>query len=166
MPKKLTQEEFIRRANEIHNGRYDYSKVQYVNGTTPVIIICPEHGEFVQKPSSHLGGHGCRKCYDESLIGKNKYNRESFIEKARSVHGDKYDYSSVEFVNTYTPPLPSFALFMVNSIKNRMTILCMDAVFVVVEQKWITNHLLKPQSILMVSDTTTQRWIMYHPLKR
>lgn len=103
MPKKLTQEEFIRRANEIHNGRYDYSKVQYVNGTTPVIIICPEHGEFVQKPSSHLGGHGCRKCYDESLIGKNKYNRESFIEKARSVHGDKYDYSSVEFVNTYTP---------------------------------------------------------------
>lgn len=57
----------------------------------------------------------------------------------------------------HTPPLLSFALFMVNSIKNRMTILCMDAVFVVVEQKWITNHLLKPQSILMVSDTTTRR---------
>ena len=103
MPKKLTQEEFIRRANETHKGRYDYSKVEYIGSAIPITIICSKHGEFKQKPTSHLGGHGCRKCYNESLIGKNKYNRESFISKARSVHGNKYDYSSVEFVNTYTP---------------------------------------------------------------
>ncbi|MBQ2397368.1 MAG: hypothetical protein II304_10105 [Bacteroidales bacterium] len=62
MPKKLTQEEFIKRANNVHNGKYDYSKVKYVNSSTKVCVICPIHGEFFQIGSDHLLGSGCPKC--------------------------------------------------------------------------------------------------------
>lgn len=103
MPKKLTREEFIERARKVHGERYDYSKVVYTDCFTPVVIVCPKHGEFVQKPTAHLGGHGCRCCYDESLVGKNKYDLEAFIKKARETHGNKYDYSAVKYVNTTTP---------------------------------------------------------------
>lgn len=91
--KKLSKEEFILRAREMHGWKYDYSKVEYVNSKTPVCIICPEHGEFWQSPSMHLQGQGCRKCY-----GNYKSNTEEFIEKARKVHEDKYNYSKVEYV--------------------------------------------------------------------
>ena len=63
--KKLSRDEFIKRANEVHKSRYDYSKVQYINGTTKVIIICPVHGEFLQTPQSHLNGQGCKQCYND-----------------------------------------------------------------------------------------------------
>lgn len=103
MPKKLTQEEFIRRATEKHGGRYDYSKVQYVNGTTPVIIICPEHGEFSIKPQKHLAGQGCKPCgyiRNRTTIRK---TTEYFIERARKKHGDKYDYSRVVYKGADDP---------------------------------------------------------------
>lgn len=57
-----TQETFIKRANEPHNGQYDYSKTEYVDGRTKILIICPKHGEFMQSPSGHLRGNGCRRC--------------------------------------------------------------------------------------------------------
>ena len=63
MSKKLTTEEFIRKAIEVHGDKYDYSKVEYKNNSTKVTIICPEHGEFEQVPSNHLYGHGCPVCY-------------------------------------------------------------------------------------------------------
>ena len=59
MPRKLTQEEFIKRAREVHGDKYDYSKVEYINANSKVCIICPEHGEFWQKPANHLLGCGC-----------------------------------------------------------------------------------------------------------
>ena len=59
----LTLEEFIKRANEVHGiGRYDYSKVNYINMNTNVIITCPKHGDFPQTPLNHLQGCGCKKC--------------------------------------------------------------------------------------------------------
>lgn len=63
MPKKLTTEEFIERANKVHNRKYDYSKAVYVNDSTNVYIICPEHGCFLQKPANHIWlKHGCPIC--------------------------------------------------------------------------------------------------------
>ena len=97
MPRKLTQEEFIKRAREVHGDKYDYSKVEYVNANSKVCIICSEHGEFWQKPASHLLGCGCIEC-----AGKKKYTKKIFIEKAKKVHGDKYDYSKVEYANNKT----------------------------------------------------------------
>ena len=99
---RLTTEEFIVRAKKIHSERYNYSKTEYTNNHTKVCIICLEHGEFWQTPAMHLKGNGCPKCAKE----KNRNNRfdttEVFINKAKMVHGDKYDYSKVEYVDSYT----------------------------------------------------------------
>ena len=170
MGKKLTTEEFIERAKEIHGNKYDYSKIEYNGINTNVCIICPEHGEFWQTPSHHLRGCGCQKCSkkyhytnDEFIeLCKKKYNNtkldfskvkyisimkpvciichekdrfgnehgefyavpnnllrnkksgcikcedkaklttEEFIERAKEIHGNKYDYSKVEYVNAQT----------------------------------------------------------------
>jgi len=94
--KKLTTEEFIEKAKLVHGNKYDYSKVDYINSQAKVKIICEEHGEFEQKPNNHLTGYGCSKC-----SGKNKLTTEEFIEKAKLVYGDKFDYSKVNYVNNH-----------------------------------------------------------------
>jgi hypothetical protein len=63
MRKATKQEDFIKKAKEVHDETYDYSKVNFINTTTKVIIICRKHGEFLQLPSGHLNGAGCRKCF-------------------------------------------------------------------------------------------------------
>lgn len=66
MCKKLTTEQFIEKARLVHGDKYDYSKVNYVNSTTKVCIICPKHGDFWQTPSGHINAkQGCQKCYDD-----------------------------------------------------------------------------------------------------
>jgi hypothetical protein len=59
---KLTTEEFIDKANHVHNLKYDYSKSHYKGRNSKITIICQTHGEFKQIASDHLGGHGCNKC--------------------------------------------------------------------------------------------------------
>ena len=93
MGKKLTTETFIEKAKEIHGDKYDYSKVEYVNNRTKVCIICPEHGEFWQTPRLHLQGNGCWMC-NQSFMKTTK----QFTKEARSVHGNKYDYSKVNYI--------------------------------------------------------------------
>ena len=98
MPKKKTKEEFIAKAKLVHGDKYDYSKVEYVGALTKVCIICPKHGEFCQEANSHLRGQGCPKCKYE----KQTCTTDEFIAKAKKIHGDKYDYSKVEYVNDRT----------------------------------------------------------------
>ena len=93
MPKKLTQKEFIERARKVHGNKYDYSKVIYKNSSTKVCIVCPKHGEFWQIPNSHLQGIGCPKCGDLKKGEYKKSNTDNFINRAKEVHGNKYDYS-------------------------------------------------------------------------
>ena len=64
---KIDREEFIKRAISVHGNKYNYDNVIYTNSSTPVLIICPEHGEFYQTPSVHLSGHGCPKCNSSKL---------------------------------------------------------------------------------------------------
>ena len=99
---RSSKEEFIKKAKEVHKNKYDYSKVHYVNSRTNVCIICSEHGEFWQRPSNHLSGYGCSKCGNEKKRKILSSSKEDFIEKAREVHCDKYDYSSVEYFNNAT----------------------------------------------------------------
>ena len=94
---KLDNNEFIKRARKIHGDKYDYSKVEYKGSLEKVCIICPRHGEFWQIPSSHLQGAGCRECAVEHSRDIQRLTTEEFIKRARSVHGDKYDYSKVEY---------------------------------------------------------------------
>ena len=99
--KKLTTEEFIERARKVHGDKYDYSKVEYVNSKTKVCIICPVHGEFWMTPNMHLYGQECPKC-SYSIMGMNRrLTTEEFIERARKIHGDKYDYSKVDYKGLY-----------------------------------------------------------------
>ena len=98
MSKKKTREEFIQDARKVHSDKYDYSKVEYVDSLTKVCIICPEHGEFWQRPSNHLSGAGCKKCKYE----KQAYSTEEFIKKANETHKGKYDYSKVKYEKSKT----------------------------------------------------------------
>jgi very-short-patch-repair endonuclease len=100
--KKISTEEFIKKARKVHGDKYDYSKVKYVNNYTKVCIICPIHGEFLQNPNSHLQGFGCKKCGNINTKEKQILGKEKFLKKAKEVHGDKYDYSKVEYVNNET----------------------------------------------------------------
>ena len=96
-------EEFINKAKEIHNDKYDYSKVEYVNTKTKVCIICPEHGEFWQSPHHHLYGHGCPKCKAKVTSKLRCLTKEAFAQKCINIYGNIYDYSKVNYINTYTP---------------------------------------------------------------
>ena len=99
---RKTTEQFIEEARQVHGDKYDYSKVNYINNSTKVCIICPEHGEFWQRPNDHLSGQGCPACGKEKCADDSRLTSEQFIEKARKVHGDKYDYSKVEYINART----------------------------------------------------------------
>jgi len=91
MPPKLTTSEFIKRANKIHSNKYNYSKVDYKFSNHKIIIICPEHGEFTQRPGDHILRHqGCPKC-----AGNLKLSVDNFIKRANKIHSNKYDYSKV-----------------------------------------------------------------------
>ena len=95
--------EFISKSHNVHNNKYDYSLTTYINNRTPVIIICPIHGEFEQIPKSHLSGHGCKQCGRLSQKQKMSYTLNDFIEKSKILHNNKYDYSlTTEYINGET----------------------------------------------------------------
>ena len=94
--RRVPIENLIKRFNEIHNNKYDYSKMNYVNIDTPIEIICPEHGSFFQSPYEHQKGANCPRC------GGRKKTTEEFIKHAKEIHGDKYDYSKSNYINSTT----------------------------------------------------------------
>ena len=94
--RKNTIENFVEYAKKVHGDKYDYSKVEYVNNSTKVCIICPIHGEFWQTPHNHTSGAGCPKC-----AKKYRYTTEEWIDAAKKVHGDKYDYSKVAYKSAF-----------------------------------------------------------------
>ncbi|AYV75830.1 MAG: hypothetical protein Terrestrivirus3_99 [Terrestrivirus sp.] len=100
--RRVGLDEFITRSNKLHNNRYDYSKVVYVNSTIKVNIICKRHGEFYQLPSSHLFGIGCYECGIIKRADACKSNKNEFVEKAKKIHGNIYDYSNVEYIDHTT----------------------------------------------------------------
>ena len=102
MSKKLTNEDFIKKAKKVHNNKYDYSKIEYKGANENLCIICPKHGEFYQIASNHLRGQNCPKCSNEKLSKLHYSSNEEFIEKAKQIHGDKYDYSKVKYVDSKT----------------------------------------------------------------
>jgi hypothetical protein len=101
--RKTTLNEFKEKARQVHGNKYDYSKVNYINSTTKVCIICPEHGEFWQAPSSHLSGQGCPKCARIRTESAIRSSTEEFIKKANEKYGDRYDYSKVDYKGSEIP---------------------------------------------------------------
>ena len=99
MKRSLTLEQFIEKANIIHNNKYDYSKVNYVHSRLKVIIICPIHGEFNKIPNDHLSAvAGCPVCAKINF-NYNNLTTEEFIKRSIEIHKELYDYSLVEYIN-------------------------------------------------------------------
>lgn len=92
----LTTAEFITRARAIHGERYGYEQVHYQHLQKNILLICPVHGQFEQKPGNHLAGKGCLKC-----SGNKQLSTHEFIEKAIAVHGKSYNYSEVKYINAH-----------------------------------------------------------------
>lgn len=95
---KLSPKEFIARSKIANNNQYDYSKTNYVNGRTKVIVTCPVHGDFLTSAANHMRGSGCPECY-----GTKKRTTQEFIDLAREVHGDRYDYSESNYLSSEKP---------------------------------------------------------------
>jgi Zn finger protein HypA/HybF involved in hydrogenase expression len=94
---KLSKEEFIERSVIKHNGKFDYSKVIYINSNSKIEILCKEHGSFWQRAKNHMHGRGCSQCYD-----KNISNTNEFITKSNIVHKNKFSYENTIYVNAKT----------------------------------------------------------------
>lgn len=94
---RRTLQEFIALAQQVHGQKYDYSAAIYLNSPTPLQIVCPEHGAFMQSPSNHLAGKGCRKCASQAAGDRYRKSGERFIQEAHKTHGDRYDYSESDY---------------------------------------------------------------------
>lgn len=94
---------FIKRAIKKHNGFYLYDLVDYVNANTKVKIRCPLHGIFEQAPTNHTAGQCCPVCATKRVGVEQRQTKEEFIVKAIKVHGDRNDYSLVDYQGNKTP---------------------------------------------------------------
>lgn len=101
-------DEFIKRSSELHNNFYDYSKVEYIKSSVKVCIICPKHGEFLQRPNDHLSGKGCTKCGNEKISKALQKTEDDILHSIFKVHGDLYNYPEK----------------FVRDSKNKISILC------------------------------------------
>jgi len=101
--KPTTLEDFLERARAAHGDRYDYSLVDYRGTGKKVRIICREHGPFEQLVSDHTDGHGCPQCGAKQSLDAQRWSTEDFIQRARAVHGDRYDYDRTVYVSASAP---------------------------------------------------------------
>lgn len=94
MPKLVTPQEYLARAQAVHAGRYTYESSTLCSANAKATIFCSLHGAFQQKLANHLRGVGCPACAGRGV---------DWVERFRSVHGDRYDYSAVEFIEYKQP---------------------------------------------------------------
>lgn len=97
--KKITNEEFNYRVKLIYGDLYDCTQTSYVDSKEKVTIFCKKHGYFSQCASKVLEGHGCQRCGYEKVQKKRSKSTEQFIIDAKKIHGERYDYSKVDYVN-------------------------------------------------------------------
>jgi hypothetical protein len=100
-----SKEEFEQLGYKKHNGYYTYEKTEYVDAKTDVFITCPKHGAFLQKPVSHLQGHGCGYCANEKRAEKSSYSEEEFKQLAYEEHNGYYTYNNTIYINSITDVL-------------------------------------------------------------
>lgn len=97
-----SKDQFVEEAIKVHGNKYCYDNVDYIANKVKICIICPTHGKFWQNPDKHLNGQGCPKCGNERIGKILKSSTSEFIEKSKKVHGNKFDYSRVEYKDSHT----------------------------------------------------------------
>lgn len=95
--KRLTTEEFIIRAREVHGNTYDYSESVYATSHVKLKIICPAHGMFYQAAARHVNGQGCPECSNLSRTLNRRRSPSDFITQSIEVHGYRYNYSKTKY---------------------------------------------------------------------
>ena len=95
--RSFSMEKFLKKANEVHNCKYNYDSVVYIGSHEKISIECPVHGIFMQKVEDHLKGRGCPLCANERSSETQKMTKYQFLERAIQIHGNVYDYSLVEY---------------------------------------------------------------------
>lgn len=102
MGRKITTNDFIIKANIVHNNTYDYSKFKYVDSKTKSTITCLLHGDFEQRPNDHISGQGCKECSIDKKRNIFSKTKEQFIKEVNAIHHNKYSYSLVKYINIMT----------------------------------------------------------------
>lgn len=123
--KKKHSKKFIDDSKKLHNNKYDYSLIKYYSNQSFVDVICPDHGIFNLKVTSHLSGSGCPSCLDEIKIERLKLK---YIKLSNELYKGKYNYSLVNFVNIDTAVdiiCPIHGTFQ-QSLKNHISTGCKE----------------------------------------
>lgn len=95
--KKLSWDKFVEKASEVHKNFYKYVKQDFENSKSKIKILCPIHGEFTQEITSHLQGHGCKKCHLERSKANQMMTKDEFMKRAIEIHGNAYSYDLFEY---------------------------------------------------------------------
>lgn len=93
-PQDIKNQWYIQKFQEVHGSAYEYSKVDYKTAKEKVVIICKEHGSFLQTANTHLKGHGCPACSQNK-----KKDTNQCVKDFKGIHGNTYDYQKVEYIN-------------------------------------------------------------------
>lgn len=102
--RKEREEDYINKCILVHNNRYDYSLVKYISAQKDIEIVCKDHGTFWQRAGRHLTGSGCPLCARKFIgTATASYASENFVDRAKKLHGNKYDYSLVSYKNNEDP---------------------------------------------------------------
>jgi hypothetical protein len=102
--RKLTTEEFITKAREVHGDKWDYSLVDYECATKPVKITCPQHGVFLQSPGPHvLQRQGCPECGKWKSGAARVCKQEHFLSKLSDDYKATYDLTLAIYQGLYSP---------------------------------------------------------------
>ena len=95
--RRYTTEDFVEQCKVIVGDEYDFSKVEYKNAKTKVLIGCPEHGTHWMHPESVKRGCACPEC----SLEKRKYTQDDIIAKLKDKYGDQYTYNKVEYTGMF-----------------------------------------------------------------
>lgn len=103
MVKKLTQEEFLKKAKKVHKDKYNYDNFIYKGMGIKGKIYCNNCNKyFEQIPHSHLRGHGCPYCAIKNNANNLRKSLKTFIKECKKIHGNKDNYDYVVYTNDKT----------------------------------------------------------------
>lgn len=102
MARKKTLEEFKNDVQKVHGDKYILDEVVYIDNKTKVKLICPKHGEFWMTPNCLLSGQNCPQCAMKELSKRMTHKKEEVVKRLKQVHGDKYIFDNIEYVNMLT----------------------------------------------------------------